>query len=749
MKNNRKSYRNNPALRLWTFMSAMGAGFLLSGTDMAGVASFADISLTGALSLPLSAAVLSGSFLHCIVSHTTGRNIVKIAAMVIIIIAKMFYEPRNTPRISGFTTAMGVFTAGTAVSALIGEIPYKLLFYTFYGGLAGFTAYSLAFILSGLKKRFVLDFSTATGCAYAIVYTIFVSSMCSVKVPYINIGLIFGVTVTLFGAYYYCHTGGVMCGALTACGAFLSSVECGMTVVLLPAAALLTGYLNKQKNTTAALCFVGINFTLMILTGITQNSIYSMIDVVFAAILFLIISPSYSDKWFTTGGDRVSELPEILDVRMNFLADTVRSVRTESEKISEMLSKKRQKNIKTEDVVNAVCTSCPKKSFCWHKNPYDTKSGFLKLAAMTEFTAETFPYEIRDCIYKNGLIEFYSKMTADKAHERIMSLRQSDNMALLSEQLKTMEEIIHSAGQRLDMRFSAPVSKMIKNKLNKFGFYPSQVIAYYNSGNRLNTEIYFSRRNAPENFTRVCDLVSDELRVPLESSSPADSGEQVRIRLSESPKYKLDIYSASVCSDESDSENGDTFGTFGDGTGKSYVILSDGMGCGKTAAVESRMVVRMFKRLVSSGVDYPSAIKLINSVMMTKSPDETFATLDAVCVDLDTCDLTVIKSGASATLIRHKGNVIRIMSPTFPVGIYSRSEFFSCHSDFEENDIIIMFSDGISENEYRFIKELLLSSDDLKKIVDEICAKADVFNPAFHTDDITVIGIRATKNIIR
>jgi len=738
--------KNRSAQRLCAFISALGAGFLLSGTDMAGVSSFADISIAGALPLPMSALVLTGSFLSCIVNNSIGKNIVKITAMVIIIIAKMFYEPKNTPRVNGLTTAMGVLTAGTAVSALIGEIPYKLLFYTFYGGLAGFTAYSLAFIISGLKKRFVLDFSTTTGCAYAIVYTIFVASLCSVNVPYINIGLIFGVTVTLFGAYYYCHIGGVMCGALTACGAFLSSVECGMTVVLLPAAGLLTGYINKQKNTTASLCFVGINFALMVLTGITQNSIYSMIDVVFSAILFLIISPSYSDKWFATGSDRTSALPDALNARMFFLSDTIRTVRTESEKISEMLSRKKERNISAGDVVNAVCTSCPKKSYCWQENSQNTKSGFMKLSAMTEFSEETFPYEINNCIYKNGLMKFYRKIHADKAKERIISLRQSDNMTLLSEQMKTIEEIIHSAGEKNDIRFSAPVSKIVKNKLNKFGFYPSEVIAYYNDRNRLHTEIYFNRRNAPENFTRVCDLVSDELRIPLESSDSVSSGEQVRIRLFERPKYKLDIYSASVCSEGS--ENGDTSATFGDGTGKSYVILSDGMGSGKSASIESRMVVKMFRKLVGSGIDYPSAIKLINSVMMTKSSDETFATLDAVCIDLETCGLTVIKSGATATLIRHRGNVIKIMSPTFPIGIYSKSEVFSCQCDFEEGDIIIMFSDGISENEYRFIKELLLSSDDLKKIVDEICAKADVFNPTLHADDITVIGIRAVNNLL-
>ena len=740
----KKFRKKKIAVSFWSFIIAMGAGYMLSGTDMAGISSFADISIAGAVPLPMSPAVLAGSFLHSIAGHTVGRDIVRIISMVIIIIAKMFHEPKSSPASDGLITTAGVFIAGTAVSALIGEIPYKLLFYMFYGGLAGFTAYSLSFILSGVKKHFVLDFSTVTGCAYAIVYTVMIASLCSVDIPYINIGLITGTTITLFGAYYYCHTGGVMCGALTACGAFLSSVDCGMTVVLLPAAALLTGYLNRQKNTTSAVCFIGINFALMVLTGVTRNSIYSMIDIVCASVVFLVISPSYSDRWFTTGNGSTEALPDVINARMNFIADTVHNIRMESEKISGVLNKKNSKNITTEDVVNAVCTDCPEKIHCWKNNSQNTKTGFMKLSAMAEISSENFPYEIRDCIYKDGLIKFYRKISAEKARERLNAIRCADNMEILSEQMRTIEEIISTSGKRIDMRYSAPVSKIIKNKLNKFGFVPSEVIAYYNNKNRLHAEIYFSHTNTPENFTRICDLVSDELKLSLESIQPVSSGRQTRIRLFEKPKYKTDIYSSTICAENS--ENGDTYTVFGDGAGKEYIVLSDGMGSGKNAAVESRMVVKMFRNLIGCGVEYPSAVKIINSVMLTKSPEETFATLDVACIDLEMCSLTLIKSGASATLIRHRGNVMKVVSPTFPIGIYSKSEISVSDCDFEENDIIIMFSDGINEKEYRFIKELLLSSDDLKKIVDEICEKADVFNPTLHSDDITVIGIRIKKN---
>ncbi|MDE5582385.1 MAG: SpoIIE family protein phosphatase [Ruminococcus sp.] len=746
MKKIKKTNKTNPVVTLISLAVSFVMGFVFSGTDMAGVASFADISVSGALPLPESSAVLVGSLIHCIAGKSVGRNIVKISAMVLIVIAKMFYEPRNDPKINGFITALGVFVSGMAVSALIGEIPYKLIFYIFYGGLAGFTSYSLSCILSGLKKRFVLDFSTSDGCAYAIVYTVFIASLCSLDIPYINIGLISGITVTLTGAYYYRHTGGVICGSLTACGAFLSSMDCGMSVVLLPATALLTGYMNRLKNTTASLCFVGINFTLMVLTGITENSIYSMIDIICGAMLFIVISPAYSDKWIATGSDYVSALPDIISARSDFLSATMRCVRSESEKISEVLTRNNIRNITAKEVINAVCIECRRKSECWKNNYSATKSGFNRLSAMNEFSAESFPYELKDCLYRDGLVAFFRKNAIEKAEAKRREIRNAENMTILSEQFRTMEEITLSVGVRPEIRYSAPISKIVINKLNKFGFFPSDVIAYYNDKNRLHIEIYFNISNAPENFTRVRDLIADELKINLEESLPVSSDEKTRIRFFEKPEYRLEVYTSSLCADIS-GENGDTSAVFNDGTGKSYVIISDGMGNGKNASVESRMVVQMFRRLINSGTEYRTAVRIINSVMVNKSPEETFATLDAMCIDLDTCGLTVMKSGASATLIRHRNTIRKITAPTFPIGIYNRAELFESVCDFEAGDIIIMFSDGISENEYRFIKELLLRTDDIKNIVDEICAKADVFNPTVHSDDITVIGIRCHKNI--
>lgn len=723
------------------FLAALAAGFVLSGTSMAGVASFADISLAGAVGLPASAAIFTGSLIRSIAQGTVGSGIVRISAMAIIIIIKLFADTRNSPKMCGINTAVAVFLSGAAVSVIIGELFYKLLFYIFYAIVAGFTAYSGALILEGAKHSRVIDLSSASGCAYAVVYTVLTASLCSIKLPFVNLGIICGAAITMLGAYHYRHIGGVLCGALTACGAFLASQETGMSVVLLPVAGLLCGYLHKQKINTAAICFIGINLIMMILTGAVRDGIYSMVNIIAAAVLFLVISPKFSDKWLRTGNESADALPDILSARLGFLSDSIEAVRVESGHIAKLIERKNEQQSVSDEIRGGVCENCFRKVTCWSSDSGKTEKGFGILENAPEISKENFPYELENCLHKSELMTAFEKKICERTTAKLLEMRFAESRSLLHEQIKIMSEIIESAGERLDIRYSEPISKVVRQKLEKFGFEPLDVIAYYNSSNRLLIELYFPGSDSLQSVTRICDLVSDELRLPLESSEPVNSGKELRIRLYESPAYALEVYGASICA-EGCKESGDTSLVFNDGTGVSYVILSDGMGSGKKAAFESTMVVRMFRKLISCGVDYNSAIKLINSVMLTKSREESFATLDAVRVDLDECGLTIIKSGATATLVRHRGNVMKISSTTFPIGIYEQSDTFSKSYDFEDGDIVIMFSDGIDESEYRFIKELLLSGDDLKHIVSEICAKAELFRPTVRTDDVTVIGIR-------
>ncbi|HOR22002.1 MAG TPA: hypothetical protein PLY43_04710, partial [Ruminococcus sp.] len=63
----------SPAATAAVFALSLGGGWLLSGTSLAGAASFGDISLSGALSLPNSAAVLAGALIRCVMTGSVGK----------------------------------------------------------------------------------------------------------------------------------------------------------------------------------------------------------------------------------------------------------------------------------------------------------------------------------------------------------------------------------------------------------------------------------------------------------------------------------------------------------------------------------------------------------------------------------------------------------------------------------------------------------------------------------------------------
>lgn len=370
--------------------------------------------------------------------------------------------------------------------------------------------------------------------------------------------------------------------------------------------------------------------------------------------------------------------------------------------------------------------------------------GLETLSAMAEVSLETFPAELDTCIKRNELLAARQKGINEETLSKIMDMRMSDCRSLMSEQFTILDELLKETAQQQELYYSAPVSRTVRDKLIKFGYDPEYVNACYNSKGRLIAEIYFQSSESNVSATRICDLISDEIGVKLVVTEPVNSGNEIRLRMFEKPAINLEVCTSARKGNGTD-ESGDTFHIFGDGTGTGYIVLSDGMGSGKEAAFESSLASGLFRRLISCGVGGAAAFRLINSIMFSKSKDESFATLDVLIADLDKGEITSVKSGAAATMIRHKGNIICITSDSFPVGMYEEADITERVCDFEEGDIAIMFSDGICEGEYRFIRELLLGDNDLRTIVDEICAKSDKFSPFNKTDDVTVIGVRAVS----
>ena len=218
-------------------------------------------------------------------------------------------------------------------------------------------------------------------------------------------------------------------------------------------------------------------------------------------------------------------------------------------------------------------------------------------------------------------------------------------------------------------------------------------------------------------------------------------------------RYKLQIGLAKT-KKEGSPVSGDTTLKMKLQDGKQLIAISDGMGSGPNARKSSKIAVQMLKRLLISGFNKETSLDMINSSMCLNSEDDSYATLDIAIFDLYEGNVEFIKNGASPTYIKNRRHVDVIKNITLPAGILNNIELKISDRDIEENEILVMCSDGIAEsnaeyeNKELWLKYLLeqIETENVQKMADIILAEAIDNNYGTPKDDMTVIVCKIEKN---
>lgn len=174
---------------------------------------------------------------------------------------------------------------------------------------------------------------------------------------------------------------------------------------------------------------------------------------------------------------------------------------------------------------------------------------------------------------------------------------------------------------------------------------------------------------------------------------------------------------------------------------------------GPEAKKSSSIAIKMLKRLLSNGFDKDTSIELINSTLSLNSEDDMYATLDTAIIDLYAGNMEFVKNGACPTFIKNKKNVQIVKSLALPAGLMEKIELVVHEKDLENEDIIVMCSDGILESavEYQnkeiWVKNILeeLITDNPQKIADILLQEAIDNGYGVAKDDMTVIVAKVSN----
>ena len=194
-------------------------------------------------------------------------------------------------------------------------------------------------------------------------------------------------------------------------------------------------------------------------------------------------------------------------------------------------------------------------------------------------------------------------------------------------------------------------------------------------------------------LTRLTAAVSAELGaefMPPKIRQNKDSKDLLFIR-KELFKVRLGSASAS-CSNQK--LCGDYFECF-QTESKAYIILSDGMGTGGRAAIDSAMTVELFSRLIRAGVSPDTALSITNTALAVKSDDESLSTLDIAEIDLFDGSAVLLKAGAAPSFYTCSGRVKTAELPSTPLGILNKVKFSRYALKLRGGDMLVLASDGI------------------------------------------------------
>jgi stage II sporulation protein E len=182
--------------------------------------------------------------------------------------------------------------------------------------------------------------------------------------------------------------------------------------------------------------------------------------------------------------------------------------------------------------------------------------------------------------------------------------------------------------------------------------------------------------------------------------------------------------------------------------GEYMIALSDGMGKGMRASEESTLTVNTLHQLLKAGFEEELSLKMINSILLQRSPDEIFSTVDMGCINLFTGRAKFFKIGAAASFIKRGDEVKAIKVSALPMGIIERVPVESINLQLRKGDQMIIVSDGITEADRseqgpRWVQETIreIRSKDPQTMADLITNRAIQRCGIKEKDDMTVIVV--------
>lgn len=753
------------SLCAWLMARAFILGELLPFI-YAWLAAFGYRRRTTAILYALAAFVGFAGVLH---GDSLWANLAATLVLVLLVGFVRLPDKRNWWAIPLLTLA-SIFVAKTTFMLLTELSFYKEMVIVFEAIIAAVLSFVFLVVTDNLRlKKALKDYGFEDMAAILVLGVGIVMGLNGLHLLGIGLDSVVCRLGILMAAWLWGSGGGAMVGLMVGILPSISSSIFAESLGLYAISGMLAGLFRNFGRLGIIIGFMLGNLALSMFITSTQATILGMWETGVAAVLFILLPESLASRLpyrsmgviknspGSNGGIIETGLQHTARQRIEHLAgvfDELSTSFTGAAARTPQIGRAGYLNYLYDELSQGFCQDCPRYDSCWVRNSYNTSQEILDLFTLVEnrgeIRLEDCPPEFRRrCTNSREMVAVINHMFDKLRINEYWSEKLEESRDLVSRQLQGVSQVIKNLAAEIDMEVGVDydLRETLMQEFKRRGI-KIKNLTPVRSSQQLILDVYAdSCQDHHHCDSEVAGLVSGLLGERMEVCAkrcprfPARSS--CEFTLTRAFSYRVSSGAAQVARDE---VCGDSFTIATLKEGKQLVALSDGMGVGARACSESQAAVRLLENLLSSGFERDLAIRTINSVLLLRSNDESFATLDMLAIDLYSGELDVIKVGAAPSFLKRGRQVGVISANSLPIGILEEVDMVAEKRYLCPRDMIVMVSDGVLEtsrqqSDSAWLQEFLVRADesDPQVLAEMIMKKALTLCKGQPSDDMSVI----------
>lgn len=592
--------------------------------------------------------------------------------------------------------------------------------------------------------------------SFSVCAALALMSLSALKIGMVSVGHVVAAVVVMALSYSLGALGGACAGLAIGTALSIGAADGGFSVMVLGFGGMLSGLFSHTSRYASSLLFLACTLLSVAVGSTDSESLYLLYEVLSATVIFLLVPERYIKAlgvYFPAISAGREHYPnKYLSTKLDFvsksLMETSRSICEMSDKLSFKTANDMDRVFST--AADRVCRRCGMKLSCWDSSYTDTMDSFNHMIPALKRQGRIEPENIPDqlrrrCTKMTALVSeinaaYHRNLSEAQTAQRLKQIKE-----VVTEQFSGMSRLLCEMSQELSLTMcDRETENKISGSLLREGLSVKDVSCPVDKFGRKTVEFYcLSDEIEGLDNELLEDSISELCGTKMQRGSDIKTKELTRLCFTETPPFEIESASFQKNAD-GESVCGDSFAFLSLNNGFSAAVLSDGMGRGKSAAVDSRMTVNLVSRFLSLGFPLENCMSLVNSALNLKSEDETLATLDATIFDLYNGSICIKKAGAAPTFLKRGKRVSKVEIGALPLGILGEVKVRGAEIKLSRGDVVVMGSDGLCAVKDSQIEALLKKSDGLscEQIAAALGQKAAESDGDAAGDDITVLVMR-------